>query len=143
DGRDVFAWQDQPTLARYLAAGPAKLLELRVTGLGHNLVSVLVLLGVPLSIVGLVGLPAAVRPPSSWIGASKPSTPPAAVDRSAPKPLLPLLFFSVITFLVASLVFPVSTTWGTFLHAAGAIHVLLLISALLVLDGIIGWVGRR
>jgi hypothetical protein len=53
------------------------------------------------------------------------------------------VLFSVITFLVATLVFPVSTTWGTFLHAAGAIHVLLVISALLVLDAVIGWVGRR
>src|SRR5207244_506909 len=103
DGRDVFAWQDPPTLSRYLAAGPATLLGLRWTGFVHNLVSVLLLLGVPLSIVGLLGLPMA------W--------------RSAP--LRPLLLFSVITFLVATLVFPVSTTWGTFLHAAGAIHALL------------------
>jgi hypothetical protein len=53
------------------------------------------------------------------------------------------MLFSVITFAVASLVFPVATTWGTFLHAAGAIHVLLVISGLLVLDAVIGWVGRR
>ena len=58
DGRDIFAWRDQPTLARYLAAGPAKLLELRWTGTVHNLTQVLLLLGVPLSIVGLIGLPA-------------------------------------------------------------------------------------
>jgi len=121
DGRDVFAWQDPPTLSRYLAAGPATLIGLRWTGLVHNLVSVLLLLGVPLSIIGLLGLPMA------WRAA----------------PLRPLLLFSVITFLVATLVFPVSTTWGTFLHAAGAIHVLLVISALLVLDAVIGWVGRR
>lgn len=127
-GTDIFAWQDQPTLARYLAAGPAKLLELRWTGTVHNLTQVLLFLGVPLSIVGLVGLPWIAR----WRRAE------ASVD-----PLRPLLIFSVLTFLVASLVFPVSTTWGTFLHAAGAIHVLLVISALLVLDAVIGWVGRR
>jgi hypothetical protein len=62
---------------------------------------------------------------------------------TAVDPLRPLLVFSALTFLVASLVFPVSTTWGTFLHAAGAIHVLLVISALLVLDAVIGWVGVR
>src|SRR5262249_5242209 len=62
---------------------------------------------------------------------------------AAPNPLRPLVVFSVITFAVASLVFPVSTTWGTFLHAAGAIHVLLVISALLALDAVIDWVGRR
>jgi hypothetical protein len=134
-GTDIFAWQDQPTLARYLAAGPAMLLELRWTGTVHNLTQVLLFLGVPLSIVGLIGLALIAR----WRpvnGAAVPAT--TTMD-----PLRPLLLFSVITFLVASLVFPVSTTWGTFLHAAGAIHVLLVISALLVLDQLIGWVGRR
>lgn len=130
DGRDIFAWQDPPTLARYLAAGPAKLLELRWVGTVHNVTQVLLLLGVPLSIIGLAGLVPIVR---RRVG-------PEAAD---PDPLRPLIIFSVITFLVASLVFPVSTTWGTFLHAAGAIHVLLVISAVLVLDGLILWVGAR
>jgi hypothetical protein len=128
DGRDIFAWHDPPTLARYLAAGPAKLLELRWLGFVHNVTQVLLLLGVPLSIVGLLGLVGVARRP-----------PPS----DAPDPLRPLVIFSAITFLVASLVFPVSTTWGTFLHAAGAIQVLLVISALLVLDGLIVWVGKR
>ncbi len=127
DGRDVFAWQDPPTLSRYLAAGLPTLLGLRVDGTLHNLVNVLLLLGVPVSALGLVGLPGAWR-----------STPVAG-----PNPLRPLPLFSVITFAVASLVFPVATTWGTFLHAAGAIQVLLVISALLVLDAGIDWVGRR
>jgi hypothetical protein len=129
DGRDIFAWQDQPTLARYLAAGAARLLELRVEGTVHNLVSVLLLLGIPLSVLGLLGLPLAWRVPAGQAGAAN--------------PLRPLIVFSVITFAVASLVFPVSTTWGTFLHAAGTIHVLLVISALLVLDRLIVWVGAR
>jgi hypothetical protein len=139
DGRDIFAWHDQPTLARYLAAGPAKLLELRWYGTVHNLTQVLLFLGVPLSLVGLIGLPwvAQRRSDAAAAGAAAGST-ITSID-----PIRPLLVFSVITFLVASLVFPVSTTWGTFLHAAGAIHVLLVISALLVLDRLIGWVGRR
>jgi hypothetical protein len=134
-GTDIFAWQDQPTLARYFAAGPATLLELRWTGTIHNLTQVLLFLGVPLSIVGLIGLPSIARRPSTTIDTASTTM---TVD-----PLRPLLLFSIITFLVASLVFPVSTTWGTFLHAAGAIHVLLVISALRVLDRVIGWVGRR
>src|SRR6185369_8594505 len=78
-----------------------------------------------LSVLGLFGLfPMVRRRPAD--------------TSSEPDPLRPLLIFSVITFLVASLVFPVSTTWGTFLHAAGAIHVLLVISALLLLDAAIG-----
>jgi hypothetical protein len=128
DGRDIFAWQDPPTLARYLAAGPAVLLELRWTGFLHNVLNVLVLLGVPLSIIGLIGLPVA------WRG---------GIWGAGINPLRPLIVFSVLTFAVATLVFPVSTTWGTFLHAAGAIHVLLVVSALLVLDAVIGWVGKR
>jgi hypothetical protein len=154
DGRDIFAWQDRPTLSRYLDAGLAKLLELRWDGIVHNVVSVLLLLGVPLSVVGLIGLPGVIGRPGrrGSSAASAASGQSAVVERSSAvverssfvvDPLRPLVIFSIITFLVASLVFPVSTTWGTFLHAAGAIHVLLVISALLALDGLIGWVGKR
>ena len=31
-GFDIFAWNDPPTLARYLAIGPARLIELRLDG---------------------------------------------------------------------------------------------------------------
>ena len=120
DGRDIFAWRDVPTLSRYLAAGPVRLLELRVTGLLHNLLNVLLFLGIPLSLIGLVALP--------WHGRSR--------------AVRPLLVFSVTTFLVTSLVFPVATTWGTFLHGGGAVHVLLIVSALLALDALIIRVGR-
>jgi hypothetical protein len=115
DGRDVFAWAEPPTLERYLNAGLGTLLGLRVTGFLHNLGSVLLLLGIPISALGLLGLPWASRV----------------------RALQPLVAFAVVTFLVATLVFPVATTWGTFLHAAGAIHVLIVISALLVLDRLI------
>jgi hypothetical protein len=122
EGTDIFAWREQPTLSRYLAAGIPRLLELRWVGFVHNVMDVLVFLGIPLSLIGLVGLP------SAWRSGG---------------PLRPLILFSAITFAVATLIFPVSTTWGTFLHAAGAIHVLLVISALLVLDALIVWVGKR
>ena len=112
DGSDIFAWQDPPTLARYLAEGPAALVGMRVTGTTHNIVSVLLLLGMPVSLIGLLALP--------W----------QARDRA----LRPLVLTAGITFLVTSLVFPVATTWGTFLHAAAAVHVLLIISALGALD---------
>lgn len=119
NGTDIFAWADPPTLQRYLDQGLATLLELRVTGTLHNLLNVLLFLGIPVSIAGLLGLPWAARLRS----------------------LRPLVVYAVVTFLVASLLFPVSTTWGTFLHAAGAIHVLLVVSALLALDGLIARVG--
>jgi len=120
-GFDIFAWADPPTVSRYLAVGPARLTGMRVEGIGHNLGNVLLLPGAPLSFVGLVGLPWVVR---------------SVALRS-------VVLVSAITFLVTSLVFPVATTWGTFLHAAGPAHVLLVISALVALDALIAAVGRR
>jgi hypothetical protein len=120
-GFDIFAWNDPPTLDRYLAAGPQRLLEMRVEGIQHNLLSVLLVPGVPLSVIGLVALPWQAR------GAA----------------IRPVVLVAAITFLVTSLAFPVATTWGTFLHAAGPAHVLLVISALLGLDAFIAWVGVR
>jgi len=120
-GFDIFAWSEPPTVARYLAEGPAFLVSSRLEGLGHNLFNVLVFLGLPLAPIGLVALP--------WTGRLR--------------ALRPLLVLSVMTFLVTSLVFPVSTTWGTYLHAAGPAHVLLVVSGLLALDRLIAWVGRR
>jgi hypothetical protein len=120
-GFDVFAWNDPPTLSRYLAVGPARLVGMRVDGLAHNLFSVLLLPGLPVSLIGLIGLPWAIR------GAA----------------IRPLVIVSFATFLVTSLVFPVATTWGTFLHAAGPFQVLLVISALLALDALIARVGAR
>ncbi|HYN69583.1 MAG TPA: hypothetical protein VEX41_05175 [Candidatus Eisenbacteria bacterium] len=120
DGRDIFAWRDRPTLERYLAAGLPHLIGLRWTGFVHNAANLLVL-GAPTSLIGLIGLPLAWRL----------------------QVLRPVLLYSVITFMVSTLVFPVSSTWGTFLHAAGAIHVLIIVSALWALDGVIERVRRR
>lgn len=120
-GYDIFAWSDPPTLARYLAVGPAALLSMRLDGLAHNLVSVLLLLGIPVSVIGLLALP--------WQGRDR--------------PLRPLLLVSAMTFLVTSLVFPVATTWGTFLHAAAPAHVLLIVSALGALDGALARLAAR
>ena len=120
-GFDIFAWHDPPTLARYLAVGPGRLAGMRVDGFIHNLFSVLLLPGLPISLVGMVGLPWAIR------GAA----------------IRPVVIVSFAAFLVTTLVFPVATTWGTFLHAAGPFHVLLVIAALLALDEVIARVGVR
>ena len=120
-GFDIFAWNDPPTLSRYLAVGPARLVEMRVEGLSHNLFSVLLLPGLPISLLGLAALP--------WT--ARGST------------LRPLVLVGAMAFLVTSLVFPVATTWGTFLHAAGPVHVLLIVSALVALDSGIARLGAR
>jgi hypothetical protein len=119
-GFDIFAWNDPPTLARYLAVGPTRLLEMRVEGFSHNFMDVLMLTGIPVAIVGLLGLWQTIR---------------LTATRS-------LVILALTTFLFTSLFFPVSTTWGTYLHAAGPAHVLLVVSALVLLDAFIERVGR-
>jgi hypothetical protein len=120
-GFDIFAWNDPPTLSRYLAVGPARLLEMRVEGITHNTFNVLGFLGIPLSVLGILALP--------W----------QARDRA----LRPVVLVGASTFLVTSLAFPVATTWGTFLHAAAPVHVLLIIAALGALDGGFARLGVR
>lgn len=106
-GFDIFAWADPPTLERYLAVGPAELVRMRLVGLWHNVGNVLLLLGLPVAAVGLLALP--------W----------QARDRA----LRPVVLVGGLTFAATTLLFPVATTWGTFLHAAAPVHVLLLVSA--------------
>jgi len=113
-GFDIFAWSDPPTLSRYLAVGIPGLIQMRVDGLGHNLLSVLLVPSFPIGLIGLLRLPWTIRI----------------------RALRPLLVVSLLTFWVTTLVFPVATTWGTFLHAAGPVHVLLIIACLLGLDAL-------
>ncbi len=120
-GFDIFAWNDPPTLSRYLAVGPARLVEMRVEGFGHNLLGVLLLPGLPISLIGFLGLP--------WIFRGR--------------ALRPVVVVAMATLAVTSLIFPVATTWGTFLHSAGPFHVLLVISALVALDAVIARLGSR
>jgi hypothetical protein len=119
-GFDIFAWNDPPTVTRYLAEGPERLLLMRAEGLYHNLFTVLLLPGIPAAFLGLIALPWFIRL----------------------RAIVPLAVLSITTFLVTSLLFPVSTTWGTYLHAAGPAHVLLIVCALLALDAVIERVGR-
>ena len=102
-GYEIFAWQDPATAADYLALGPAAWLQHRVDGFLHNLLDVLLVPGAPIAVVGLVALPWAARL----------------------RALRPLLVLALITFLVTTLVFPVQTRWGTFLHASVPAAVLL------------------
>jgi hypothetical protein len=120
-GYDIFAWADRPTLARYLAAGAGELLGQRVTAFEHNLVDVLLVPGFPLSLLGLIVL--------AWVGRAR--------------TLLPLVVLAVLTFGATTLLFPVATTWGTFLHASVPPLVLLLVAGLAGLDAGIAAVGRR
>ncbi len=120
-GFDIFAWNDAPTLTRYLAAGPQAWLGHRVDGFLHNLLSVLAVPGFPVSVLGMAGL--------------------LVVGRAAA--LRPLLVVGLLTFWITTVAFPVATTWGTFLHASLPAQVLLLVPALAGLDAALAWVGRH
>ncbi len=111
-GFDIFAWSDPPTLSRYLAVGIGRLIQMRVEGFGHNLFSVLLLPSFPMGLIGVLRLP--------WL--------------IGVRSVRPLLVLSLLTFGITTLFFPVSTTWGTFLHAAGPVHVLLIVACLVALD---------
>jgi hypothetical protein len=117
---DVFAYQDKPTLARFLAQGPAKLAGIYASGFASDLFAVLLIPAFPVGLVGLLGLP--------WVG-----------RRPA---LRSLMLVSIFTFVATSLVFPVATQSGTYLHAAGSAFVLLVISCVVLMDRFIVWVGK-
>jgi hypothetical protein len=119
-GTDIFAWSDPPTIERYLSVGPARLIEMRADAILHNLLSVLLIPGAPLSFIGLAALPWVVRI----------------------RAMQSLFYVSALTFLITAFVFPIATTWGTFLHASGATHILLIVSSLIALDVLIARVGR-
>jgi hypothetical protein len=120
-GFEIFAWQDPATAAEYLALGPFTWLEHRVDGFAHNLFNVLIVPGAPLAVVGLVALPSVARLLA----------------------LRPLIVLALLTFAITTLVFPVQTRWGTFLHASVPAAVLLLVAGLAGLDEGLARVGRR
>lgn len=120
DHMDVYAYSDPPTLARYLDQGLTAILQAHVAGFAYDLFSVLVTQGFPIGLIGLVALPLVWRL----------------------RALRPLLLYAVLTYAFTSLVFPVSTQFGTFLHAAGAVYVLLIVACLFGLDAFITRIGR-
>ena len=121
-GFEIFAWKDPATLAGYLAAGPACL-----AGRSRHRV-----LAQP-----------AQRPCAARRAGRSCRTCRAGVASFAAATLRMLLVSAVATFAITTLVFPVQTTWGTYLHAAAPAHVLLIVSGLAGLDAGLAWVGRR
>lgn len=114
-GDDIFAWASPPTLDRYLAAGLPTLIGQRIEALLHDFGNDLLLLGIPISAIGLLAVP--------WTARTR--------------TLRLLVAFSVLSFTITTLLFPVATLAGTFLHGAGAIQVLVVISAVVALDALI------
>ncbi len=105
---DIFGWSaPAPSLTTYLAVGPGALLDQRVTALGHNLLDVLLGPALPWSVVGLLGV--------------------ALLWRARPMRLL--ILTSLVIIAADTLVFPVATLFGTFLHGSAPVLALLAIGA--------------
>jgi len=117
---DVFAYQDQPSLAGYLAQGPVALVGIHLVGIAHDLFAVLLIPAFPVGLIGLLALP--------WVGRRR--------------ALRPLTLAAALTFTVTSLVFPVATLSGTYLHAAGSTFVLLTVCCMVALDGLVARVRK-
>ncbi len=96
---DIFGWSaPPPSLSTYLSIGPAALIDQRVTAFWHNLVDVALVPALPWSVVGIVGVVLLWRA----------------------RPIRLLIATAAVIFLADTLVFPVSTLYGTFLHGSGA-----------------------
>jgi len=117
---DVFAYRDAPTVGRFLAEGPAGLAGIYAGGVANDFFSVLLIPAFPVGLVGLAALP--------WVGRRR--------------ALRPLVLVSVFTFVATSLMFPVATQSGTYLHASEAALVLAAVCCLVVLDQAIVRIGR-
>jgi hypothetical protein len=118
----IFAFTDQPTLSGFLAQGPLTMLGNITAALWHNAVDVLMVSAGPVAAVGLLTIAAAL------VGRA-----------NLPKQgsLAMLLLSGAITFAATSLLFPVATLWGTFEHAAGPLHVGLIVAAVVGMDAFV------
>ena len=120
-GFDIFAWNDPPTLSRYLAVGPAGCSRCASTGLSHNLFTVLLIPGIPTSFIGLSrcrGSPAR-RARAAAAG-------PVGDDVPRHEPAVPGVH-----------------DLGHVPPRRGPAHVLLIVAACSALDAFIAWVGGR
>lgn len=118
----IFAYTDPPTLTGFLAQGPLTMLANIGAALWHDGFDVLVVSAGPIAVVGLITVAAAL------LGRTRlPGQGPFAL----------LLLSGVLTFAATSILFPVATLWGTFEHAAGPLHVGLIVAAAVGMDAFV------
>lgn len=123
----IFAYAERPTASAYLAQGPLAILTSQLEAVAHNVVEVLLLPAMPVGLLGLAAVVALRRSPALH----------------GPTALHALLLSGLITFLVSSLVFPVATRWGTFLHASGPLLTGLIVAGFIGLDAAVSRLGRH
>ncbi len=123
----IFAYLDRPTLAGFLAQGAPTLLANVGSAAWHNLVGVLIVPAGPIAAIGLVTVA---------LGLRRRSLRPVGA-------LAMLIGAGSLCYAATSVLFPVATLWGTFEHAAGPLHVGLVVAALIGADAFVarvrGW----
>jgi len=122
----IFAWTDQPTLAAFLAQGPATILTNIAAAFWHNAFDVLLVPGNIIVVVALLTIVFGWRRRATLSGS----------------PLWALIAYGAIAFLITSVVFPVATQWGTFEHAAGPLLVAFAVLAVLGGDAFVARVRQ-
>jgi hypothetical protein len=118
---EIFGYVDRATLAGFLGQGAPHLLANVGAALWHNLVDVLLIPAGPIAALGLL---------TFVVGLSRRGVRPAGA-------LAVLLGAGAITYAATSILFPVATLWGTFEHAAGPLHVGLVVAALIGADAFV------
>jgi hypothetical protein len=123
---DVFAYGVRPSFDAFLAQGPRTILTHVAGALWSQLSIDLLVTAAPVGLVGLLAWLALRRSPAL----------------GQPTALRALLLAGALIFLVTGLLFPVSTLWGTFRHAAGPLLMGLAVTSALGLDAFIARVAR-
>ncbi|MEP7361336.1 MAG: hypothetical protein ABI744_07140 [Chloroflexota bacterium] len=117
----IFAYLDRPTLDGFLAQGPATIAANVGGALWHDLVDVLLISAGPIAAIGLLTV---------VVGLRRRGVRPTGAHAV-------LLGTGAVTFVATSVLFPVATVWGTFEHAAGPLHVGLIVAALIGADAFV------
>ena len=107
ENEDIFAFSDPPTAATYLAQGAIEVVRNPFEAVYDGLVNVLSFPPFPVGIVGLLTILFMWRSPFL----------------RRPTALMAVLISGVLIFLTTSLLFPVATLAGTFMHASGPLLV--------------------
>jgi hypothetical protein len=118
----IFAYSDPASLAGFLTQGVPTILANVGAALWHDAVDVLLVAAGPVAVVGLATIAVALVRRRGLPGQG---------------PLAMLLVTGAITFLGTSILFPVATLWGTFEHAAGPMHVALIVAAVIGMDAFV------
>jgi hypothetical protein len=122
----IFAYGERPTMAAFLAQGPAVIAGHIGGALVNNAMSVVVIAAAPAGLVGLIALFAFRRSPAL----------------RQPSPLAALVLSGLLTYVVTTVVFPVASAWGTFRHGAGPLIVALAVLSVLAADAAIARLRR-